>query len=318
MFKLTIAVLTSLLFSTTALAATITFTGATDNDWHKNSNWSSNSVPTAADRAVIPSSLTAEISQDTTVDTLSCSGTIRIQPAFTLTLQNNNDNATPNPDHSQIDGEIRLEYNSSTLDGGNLAFTTADHILHGSGTVIGDNEVCEIRIDDGRKLTNQLATTNKGIRKFLTVTATGEDPIVTFRNEGLVEVTEAKTGQMILTSNVELEDIATAIWSVNACNGTLVFQNESLALGGHFFIGTTFSPAGGKFKFDETVWTCGTYTRNGGGLIIASGKTFNYGGFAGGSGPCPNPGSLASNPPTCSRPYSATGTHTQCASCPAD
>ncbi|MFN0132147.1 MAG: hypothetical protein ACKVW3_06405 [Phycisphaerales bacterium] len=228
-------------------------------------------MPTASDRAIIPVTKTAEIlSQNGLADTVDCAGTILIHPTYKLTLENNNDNIAATPDNSEIDGEIILEYDNVNVHGGSLAFTTADHVVDGDGRIKGGNaDVCFIEIDGGRKLTNQLANTGQGIRGSLTIVATGEDPpATTFRNEGLVEVSELKSSNIVLSANIDLEDIGGAKWAVNACNAKLIFQNEALTLSGDFTVLTTFNPQGGRdFQFDQTVWTCGTYTRETGGLV---------------------------------------------------
>lgn len=43
-------------------AQTTTFTGATDNSWHKDCNWDTNAIPTCTDAAVIPTGFIVDVS----------------------------------------------------------------------------------------------------------------------------------------------------------------------------------------------------------------------------------------------------------------
>ena len=88
-------------------AQTITWTGSTDNDWHKACNWSSAAIPTCTDDVVIPTTKTTDISgiahcktiaaQGTAIVNITGSGKLEVSDANTCvgTATNNTGGGTP-------------------------------------------------------------------------------------------------------------------------------------------------------------------------------------------------------------------------------
>ena len=272
--------------------------------WHTPEDWAPDGVPTASDRAVIPSGKTCNIdSANAIADTIvvASTGVLNINPGRTLTLENNNNNIDSAPDDHEINGEVRLLQDTGTppTAGGTLAFTSLDHRVDGDGKIEGHSEtLCKITSAAGSKVINRLDASLQGVRGSLTVEGLTGATNGKFRNEGLVEV--AGDG-IVLASTTILEDTSGALWSIRACKGRMTFNRESLGLNGNFF--HTYN-LHGQFVFNESVKTCGTYTRNCGGIVIASGRTFKFVSFVDGSGSCGNPGSAGgADPPTCNDPF---------------
>ncbi|MFM9996312.1 MAG: hypothetical protein ACKVU4_10990 [Phycisphaerales bacterium] len=270
--------------------------------WHDEDNWSPTGIPTAADRAVIPAGKTCNIdSDDAIADTIvvASTGLLYIYPSYTLTLENNNNNIDSAPDDHEINGDVVMLVNPSgpPTAGGSIAFTSLDHRVDGDGTVWGDNPTyCVVSIAANIKLINRLAEAGQGMRGSMTIEGLTGTTNGKFRNEGLVEA-DGK-GHIILASTTILEDISDAFWNIGDCFSHMTFERESLNLNGDFT-----HVDNGRYHFNQSVKTCGTYTRNCGWIDVGSGKTFSYVEFVDGSGSCGNPGSATGDPVTCNAPY---------------
>ncbi len=66
---------------------TVTFTGATDNSWHKDCNWDTNTMPTCTDNAVIPTGLVVDVTGTGHCRNLELQGTADINIIGTATLE---------------------------------------------------------------------------------------------------------------------------------------------------------------------------------------------------------------------------------------
>lgn len=299
-------------------AGTTTYSGT--GSWHTGGNCS-NGVPTEADRAVIPSGANCTIDgmNDAVADTIevqtggSGPGILNIADGRKLTLDNDNDNCCgAGADHSVINGIVNLQAFST---GSTLKFDENDHDLSGTGQIDGDYEGCKLQIAAGKTLTNNLATEGQGIRNALTIEGTGGN--ATFFNSGLLE---AVRGTIILASSTILDDDTGAIWGL-WCGSNMVFDRTATSLVGHF---RNFSLGEhGDFVFNATVQTCGTYTRNHGGILINGNVAFRYRYFAGGQTGCGNPGSSTSPDPQCAggfneEVYEVTTSQLFCVTCDED
>ncbi|MFM9994408.1 MAG: hypothetical protein ACKVU4_01260 [Phycisphaerales bacterium] len=281
------------LLNGTAFAGIKTFTaassGGTTGNWNVAGDWSPNGVPTEADRVVIPTGKHCKVNIDTAVaDTVEVqttgdtNGVLQILGDQKLTLDNDNDNiGATDPDDSIINGTF-IVGDSST--GGTLVFAENIHTVSGGGTIAGLKQ-STIQIAATRTLTNKLADTGKGIRGELVIEGLTGSPNGQFVNHGLVETSG---GLLTLASTTILSDNEDAVWSLR-CGGVMRFDREALDLLGDF---TGYSTNDvGSFTFNQSVVTCGTYTRNDGGIVVAANKTFTYRYFAGGTMSCTNPGS---------------------------
>ncbi len=284
-----------------AWGATTTFTASSGN-WSASGNWS-NGVPTEADRAVIPSGKTCNVDISNAVaDTIEVQesggtpGVLNIQAGQKLTLDNDNDNCcgAGTPDHSVVNGQVVIQWSSGS-GGGVLKIDENDHEVTGSGRIQGDNVASKIQIASGRTLTNQLITGGEGIRGKLTIEGSGGDGA--FYNSGLLE---AADGSIVLASSTILDDDTDAIWGLR-CFSDMTFDRTATSLVGHFRNFSTTEH--GEFIFNATVQTCGTYTRNYGGITINGNAAFRYLTFAGGQTGCGNPGTTTGPNPECTPGY---------------
>ncbi len=279
--------------------------------WHVAGNWIPSGIPAGTDRVEIPTGKTCDIQANAIADTIVVASTavLNIHPGYTLTLENDTEHSGF-PDDSDIIGTVVLLVNNPPTAGGSIAFTAHEHHLLGDGAIRGQNPtLCKITIAAGIKVRNFLAGSGKGIRGSMTIEGLTGGTNGKFRNDGLVEA-DAK-GTITLASTTILEDASGADWSIGDCYSSMVFNRESLGLLGDFF---GYSGAGGQFVFNESIKTCGTYTRHCSNIDVGSGKTFSYVIFVDGAGSCGNPGSTSgADPPTCASPYvvsSDAGNHT--------
>jgi hypothetical protein len=273
----------------------------TSGNFHDGGNWSPSGVPGPSDRIVIGTGQVCTVTADATVDTLFISaddgggGQLVIQAGITLTLENNNDNVAGSPDNSIVDGQILLE--GSSISGAALFIKVASHTISGVGEIYGQWESCEIKIEDMLTLTNQLSTL--GMRGAFTIQGYSVSNIPqpgNFVNDGIVEVHHPSLtsfARVILGNFVTVDDTQAALWYVHACKGSMVFRYQSLFLEGDFL---NDSVAPGSFVFEQSVKTCGTYTRNAGGITFSANKYFKYAAFGGGLSGCGNPGSVSGSP----------------------
>ena len=81
-----------LFLSSVVKAQTITWTGATDNDWHKGCNWSSSTIPTCLQDVVIPTAKTVDVSGIAHCKTLVLQGSanLNITGSGNLEVSDNN------------------------------------------------------------------------------------------------------------------------------------------------------------------------------------------------------------------------------------
>jgi hypothetical protein len=285
---------------------------STSGLWNTPGDWSPSGVPTEADRAVIPSGKTCLVAgTDGVADTIEVSGTLNIAAGRKLTLDNDNDNVAGTPDNSVVNDEVVLEWASG---GSTLKFDENDHEVTGSGRIEGRHTDCKIQIAAGTTLTNQLSATGEGVRHILTIEGLSGNPNGTYFNSGL---TEAERGIIVLASTTILDDDAGATWGLR-CFGIMEFHRTAVDLVGNF---TNFSDSDhGVFDFYQSVQTCGTFTRNYGGITIHSNKFFRYYLFAGGQSGCGNPGSPTDADPACPglnvQLYEVTATEIPCVTCP--
>jgi len=272
------------------------------DSWDDEDNWSLGSVPTAADRVVIPENEGfIHIDIDAIADTLDIGegSTLQIDDGWSLTLENDDINLTCPPlfpscpiyDAHVIDGTLFLEGDGLGVDAA-LCFTEAAlHRTAGSGAIVGQDLLCEVIIEADVQFVNYLSQDDKGVRGSMTVDGlTGGTTNGTFHNAGLVHC----TGEMSFTSTTPLSDTSNAIWWNDECKGFMEF-NRDADLDGDFVSGHT---DGGdteqaQWRFYADIRTCGDFVvRNCGvGWDFGSGNTFEYGGF---SDPqslgCTNPG----------------------------
>jgi hypothetical protein len=283
--------------------------------WNTASNWSPVGVPGTADRVVIQSGQTCTLDVTTTADTLNIEGTatLVIPDGYTLTLENDNDNISPSgADNSVVDGTLAIQ-GSSTTDAV-LRFATATHKVSGGGKITGQQtDHALIKIAAGKRLYNQLAASGKGIRGSMTILSESNLTKGELTNEGLIECGDENNARLVLAADTTLADVSGAIWSVNACKGELVFNEPATTLVGDFVTGSQ----SGTFEINQNVKTCGSYSRGGGGVNVASGKTFKYAYFI--YGGCPNPGTASVDPTGCNYPWSlGSGNTGQCINCPGE
>lgn len=298
-----------------------TYVGPSGGAFSNLNHWSPLGVPGAGDRIVIPGGMTCRITADATVDTVEIGtsdagiGELVIDAGIILTLENDSDNIAGTPDNSVVDGKITLD-NAATVPS-ILRFDLESHAVSGVGEIYANFVDCEIQVGSGVVLTNQLATI--GIRGDLTIQGYFSFAPLTpvpgyLRNEGIVAAYTPQSQQnarLVLGDDLELQDIQGSLWLVDTCKGGMEFHRESPDLLGDF---TNHAAAPGNFIIEQNVKTCGTYTRNAGGLDLATGRTFKYAAFGGGSGACTNPGSVTGTP-SCLNPYTASADSSSCISC---
>jgi hypothetical protein len=312
-----------------SLGEVITFDGDTDDTWGTPANWSTNSVPGADDRAVIPNGSEFAVviggSDDFTVDSLEIGGdaTLTIEEGGRLVLESDDAHSCAlcggdaGDDH-HINGDIVLEGTQGT-GGSTLRFESGEgHIVRGSGSILGGAPECKLAIDTDVEVTNQLATTGNGIVGSLTISGV---PFSTsphardgaFVNDGIVR---SSTGKIVLSWSTGLDDTSDGEWLVEGnCGagfvGTMEFRRAAL-LDGDFIPGPD-----GCFHFFEDVSTCGALVDEFCiGLEVESGVVFSYADYLGGM-LCFNPGTDPGGDIDCNNPYTYDENDPPyCASCP--
>lgn len=277
-------------------------------DWDVAANWlpNRNRVPVGGDHAIIPANKTCIIQALTPaeVDTLEVYGTLSVND--TLTLYGHF--GSPGTGTSLIDGQVTMDCDPAspiTPTYGRLDFVDHAHTLAGVGKITSSAGNPLIYISNCT-VYNGLATSGQGIRGTFWFFGHGTCGL---DNGGIIYSTQGTT---TMDSTLPLSDSPGAVWGAEGC-GTLAFYRSATSLHGDFYS----SPTSGTFACYQNIQTCGTYTRNGGGLILATGKTFAYSGFAIGSVACAgNPGAnQCDTPVSCNCPYVATSSSNPCNTC---
>jgi len=276
----------SLLISVTCVSARTSYT-FNDHDgshrWSVATNWTPNGVPGSNDSATIPVSLTCAVDANQDVSTVDVEGTLNINaesPPIVLTFHN------VNGTNSTVNGSINML--ASGLKLSELHFVNASHRVSGSGKITGMALGNKIVMGHFITLHNLLATTSQGVRGTMTIdaSATLSPSPATFDNEGICE----STGEIDLTANVALSDISGALWITSGANCPVMRFYHTAALYGDL---TNTYQAAGLFDFEATVTTCGTWTWNGGEILVTPGASFDYVGFSAGTSP---PANCTNNP----------------------
>lgn len=298
-----IAALVILGLAVGAQADTITFdgNGNSTGNFDVAVNWNPDGVPDAGDRIVIPDGKTCKVNVDSEADTVEIEdgGTLVIESGETLTLDNDDHNfhtctfpahSCIFVDHSIVDGQLDIVGDSGGGDAV-LKITNATHEFSGEGRIVGNKgqDFSQIEIATDIKLVNKLAGIGDGILGGMTITGlTGGTNRGILRNEGKVMALNVLVfgddDQIVI--DADIEDTSDAVWSLD-CGAIMEFKYGSTALQGQFS-DDGFNIAGGTFKFNANVRTCGDYRRRGcGGIDIVGSVVFQYAGF---SGSCENPG----------------------------
>ncbi len=163
---------------------------------------------------------------DATVDCIIVHAGGRLYLGRTLTLTG--------PGPSTVDGLVGLYAPTSQL-----AFSTRDHAVEGSGSIAGYHEDAAISIADGITLTNAVT-----IRGVLQINGPGN-----FTNQGIVNANS--NGMLLVNVSGTLNDNSSAEWRASAANAILEFGDAlddldtALALDGDFYI------TSGEIQIDE-------------------------------------------------------------------
>jgi len=286
------AAMTCALLTAAATAGIKTFNGSQSSKWNNGLNWTPNGVPGDNDRAVIPSPLACEIDPNDNMiaDTINVQSggsgpaTLYIYAGGSLTLDNDSPNIA-DPDHSIVDGIVLLDGTETT--GGKLIFTTVGHAISGTGSIDGYGVGCNIEIATAVTVYNGLGYGNSGagkgirgsytVRKYTGISGTAPG---NFKNQGRVHVgfPGASGGTIVFESDIQCQDVSnssfTARWEGLNCRSSMTIKRDATGLNGHFdwALGCIL------YLFAD-VKTCGTFTYNGGGVTLSSGKTFKFAGF---------------------------------------
>jgi hypothetical protein len=92
-----------------AHAAIVYFNQVSSGNWNVPSNWSTGTVPTSSDRAVIVGNRTCNVTGNASIDTISVQSgaTLNVNSGITLTLYNLVDNlGTGGANDSYVDGDV--------------------------------------------------------------------------------------------------------------------------------------------------------------------------------------------------------------------
>lgn len=295
--------LITLCFARAAWADTYTFQPSV-GVWEDELNWSPQGIPTYGDRAVIPANKLCIVEEGAHADTVEVASGGELQLAAGLTLWGNFYGSGAITGTSEIDGVLSIFLD--ILANGELWISDNSHTIVGEGMIIGHGTPT-IYIANGN-LSNGLATPTQGILGDLKIKGWGSLTPCGFYNEGIVEA----GGSITLETLSVIYDSPGAIWATGTCS-SLIFNTEAAFLEGDF-VGSAAS----QFVCNQSVVTCGTYTRNEGGITVGSGKVFSYRYFASGTGSlCPgNPGSSACEPVSCACLFEVDTSVASCQSCP--
>jgi hypothetical protein len=220
-------------------------------------------VPGVDDRGVICSGQTCYVTTNTTWDTANIQGTLNIQPGYTLTLQNDNNNLGHGAgnDHSVVDGTVNLQASGTY---GVLAFEENDHELAGSGSIIGADDNCQIMLgNDYLDLTSSIT-----IRGALAIVESGSQTDTSFINNGTVSANLASGTLELAVDYLDDGTCSTGNWTVSASSAVLQFGVGSTLLSGNFSI------SNGTLDIDADVWTEGDMSFTGGTIDVADGASF--------------------------------------------
>ncbi len=271
-------------------------------NWHVAGNWSPSGVPTEADRVIIPEGKICSIADDAEADTIvvEADAQLTIQGGHTLTLDNDDPHGDQDPDHSIVDGQVRLEGEDDVL-----LFAENDHSITGDGQIWGRHNNARIDIDADVTFSSHLGATDQGIRGQLIIRGlTGGSTNGRFVNHGIVSAGNPSGGTLELHEDTVVEDassVGQALWRSEFKNGILLFSTVATGLNGDF------NPtACGRLHISADVKTCGTFIWDGY-LVVDDGVYFAYVGYSSPNN-CSNPGTPPNqDPPDCANPYMVYG-----------
>lgn len=286
-----------------------TFIGASSVDaheWGLSANWDdghgNHKVPVYTDRAVVPSTKEAHVTDTRGIDTVDIEGKLLVEGAGLLILHNAQ-HLTSNPvDDSLINGFLDLASGGGGY--GEVEFVGHDHTLWGTGQVTGYESNNKIVVDSGILLTNKLDQTSGGeIEGKMIVDGGG-----TFVQDGLIE---ANSGTISFGAGLSLADDTGSVWKLNtgqcgvACS--FAFGKDACLVGD--MVNTPHTSGTFSVKANVSIQTTGTFTRNGAAVTLGSGAKFEYWVFdPGTSGTCStNPGILIGSLQTCDYLYGYNG-----------
>jgi hypothetical protein len=207
-----------------------------------------NSPPSSSERAVIQTACSLDTSKE--VESIDVRNTLSIQDDRVLTLNNGSSS------DSTISGTVYLVDSDSEL-----AITTNNHTISGSGSLVGQDDDALITVASSRTLTNQ--TTIAGAMKI----QGGASAI--FDNDGLVVADDPTSGSNTITCDTgtfrgDYTGTDQGVYKVDG--GTLKFSTgvDDTGMDARFII----TDSGGLLDIDENISTTDEFEQYGGTINV--------------------------------------------------